>query len=255
MKKAIEEVGFYKFNRIISEEWVDRINNILPNIFEEHEKIRRKNNNPITSRGIAMNALVGNQLFFDLLNHLIDIQLLEELEKKYFKSKFILNSFTALSNLPDEDDVFHKKIHRDVKGFTGNIPVMLNMLIMLDDFTIENGATLLYEKTHLDEFYDLNDLNLKQKPTYAIGKAGDVLIWNSNLLHSSGINKTKNERRALAITFSLPYYKQLLDYPRAIGDTLHFDNLMMRRLLGFESRVPASISEWYAPQNELLYKK
>ena len=94
---------------------------------------------------------------------------------------------------------------------------MLNMLVMLDDFTIENGATLLLPKSHLEKSCP-TEKYFKEFSIPAFGNAGDVIIWNSNLFHASGYNKTEKARRALPITFSLPYYKQLLDYPRAFGE-------------------------------------
>ena len=254
MKKFLEN-GYEKFEGLIENNWLLKINQALPEIFNEHDSIRRKNCNPIHSKGLALNALVGNPIFFDFLQHLIDIGFIRLIEKKFFKTNCILNSLTALSNIPGEDGVFHKKIHRDIRGYSSEVPVLLNMLVMLDDFTIENGATLLYPNTHLEEsmpsIEDLDTIHIK-----ATGKAGDVIIWNSNLFHASGVNKTDNVRRALPITFSLPYYKQLLDYPRAIGyENSESFNQDMRTLLGYNSRVPSSISEWYSPSDKLLYKK
>lgn len=255
MEKQLSENGFFKFKKIISSDWINKINTALPDIFIEHEKIRRQNNNPISSKGVAMNALVGNDLFYAFLIYLINLGLINKIEQNFFKTSCILNSFSALSNISKEDSVFHKKIHRDIRGYSGNIPIMLNMLVMLDDFTVENGGTHLYKGSHLNEFHDLIDEDFKKKLYVATGKAGDVLIWNSNLLHASGVNTTDYERRALPITFSLAYYKQLLDYPRAIGYDNIPSNMALSKLLGFNSRIPSSINEWYAPQSELLYKK
>jgi ectoine hydroxylase-related dioxygenase (phytanoyl-CoA dioxygenase family) len=254
MIEELENNGFYKFESKIEKSWISKINNALPEIFKEHELLRRKNGNPITSEGLAMNALVGNPLFFDFLQHLIDIDLISSIEESYFKTSCILNSLTALSNIPGEEGVFHKKIHRDIRGYSGEAPILLNMLVMLDDFTVENGATLLYPRTHLEESKPSLD-ELENNCVSAVGKAGDIIIWNSNLFHASGVNKTDDVRRAIPLTFSVPYYKQLLDYPRAIGyekyDTF---NPEMKKLLGYDSRVPESISEWYSPLSKLLYK-
>jgi ectoine hydroxylase-related dioxygenase (phytanoyl-CoA dioxygenase family) len=254
MKDLLEKEGFCKFEKAVSNEWVAKINRELPQIFEEHEKIRRTNDNPISSNGIAMNALVGNSLLFEFLQHLIDAKIIDWLEEHYFKGKCILNSFTALSNIPGEDKVFHKKVHRDIRGFSSDMPLMLNMLVMLDDFTPENGATLLLPQSHLkaevpsDEFFQAHAIQ-------ATGFAGDIMIWNSNLFHASGANSTNQVRRAIPITFSLPYYKQLLDYPRAIGyEKYETFNQDMKKILGYDSRVPADINEWYSPISKLLYK-
>ena len=87
------------------------------------------------------------------------------------------------------------------------------------------------------------------------GKAGDIIIWNSNVYHASGINKTQNGRIAIPITLSVPYYKQLLDYPRAIGLKRQSDfNNDIQRLLGYHSIPASSIKEWYEPTNAIRYR-
>mgnify|MGYP001035309202 CR=1 FL=1 len=254
MKESLQKKGYAKFKKGISTEWVQKINEALPQIFEEHESLRRANNNPITSNGFAMNALIGNSIFFDFLQHLIDNKIIDWIEENYFRDKCILNSFTALSNIPGEDKVFHKKVHRDIRGFSSDVMLMLNMLVMLDDFTLENGATLLLPKSHLCVEAPSHEV-FKSNSIPAIGVAGDIIIWNSNLFHASGTNNSHKVRRALPITFSLPYYKQLLDYPEAIGnEKRNLFNEKMRKILGYDARVPKSVSQWYAPSDKLLYK-
>lgn len=126
---------------------------------------------------------------------------------------------------------------------------------MLDDFTVENGGTLLLPYSHLNpekpskKFWEEN---YKQMT----GKAGDIIMWNSNIFHTSGINKTSQMRKGLPITFSLPYYKQLLDYPRAIGyERQNEFSKKAQQVLGYNSRVPSSVSEWYSSPNKRTYKK
>ena len=125
---------------------------------------------------------------------------------------------------------------------------------MVDDFTVENGGTLLLPYSHLIEekptrkFWEENCINMT-------GRAGDIILWNSNIFHASGINKTTQIRRGLPITFSLPYYKQLLDYPRALGyDRKDEFNEKIQQLLGYNSRVPSSLNEWYLPTDKITYK-
>lgn len=255
MRNKLINNGYAIFNEKIDDQWLTKIKDALPNIFESHENLRRKNNNPISSKGIAMNALVGNPLFFSFLQHLIDIGVIKWIEENYFKEKCIMNSFTALSNIPGEDKVFHKKIHRDIRGFSSDVPLLLNMLIMIDDFTIENGATLLLGKSHLKNEIPTDEY-FKEHAIKATGKGGTIMIWNSNLFHASGFNSTDEVRRAIPITFSLPYYKQLLDYPRAIGyEKYDSFNPEMKRILGYDSRIPSTVSDWYSPIEKLLYKK
>jgi len=90
------------------------------------------------------------------------------------------------------------------------------MLIMLDDFTLENGATYLLAKSHLKDEKPTEAM-FYEKSDRVVGKKGDVLFFNSNLWHAAGINTTNQERRAITITFTKPFMKQQLDYSRAIG--------------------------------------
>ncbi|MEO9570942.1 MAG: phytanoyl-CoA dioxygenase family protein [Polaribacter sp.] len=254
LKTDLEIKGYCKLDQKIDLSFVEKINKNLPKIFKKHELIRRENKNPIKSNGIAINALVGSDVLLECLQMLINNGVVDWIEENYFNTHCILNSFSALSNIPGENKVFHRNVHRDIRGFSYPSPLLLNMLIMLDDFTEENGATLLLPKSH-KENKKPSDLYFNNNAVKTIGKAGDILIWNSNLYHASGVNETNKIRRALPITFSLPYYKQLLDYPRAIGyDKSKEFNNKMSALLGYDARVPDKIENWYAPLDKLLYK-
>ena len=74
--------------------------------------------------------------------------------------------------------------------------------------------------------------------------------------HSSAPNKTQEDRKAIPFTISKSFMKQLLDYPRAIGyDKMDLFSSEMQQLLGYHSRVPASLDEWYQPEENRFYKK
>ena len=126
---------------------------------------------------------------------------------------------------------------------------------MVDDFTIENGGTYLLPYSHLDEIKP-SDEEFFQKAKQAVGKSGDMLIFNANVWHSSAPNITQDHRRSIPITVSKSFMKQLLDYPRAIGyDRIDEFSLELQQLLGYHSRVPASLNEWYQPEDKRFYKK
>ena len=165
-----------------------------------------------------------------------------------------IGSCTAIEIHPGEKA---QSLHRDDDFYPIQIPgveFQISAMWAMDDFTVENGGTLLLPGSHLKEetpttkYWENNSISMT-------GKAGDIIIWNSNVFHASGINKTNNIRRALPITFSLPYYKQLLDYPRALGyDKKDMYNKELQALIGYNSRVPSSLSEWYLPDLQRMYK-
>jgi len=252
--KGLEENGYTILRDWVSKEWLNKFKENLPRLFKEHSQIRKENNNGIVSNGVAMNVLASDDLFIDFLQVMLDKGLINDLEDNYFKRDCILNSLTALNNVPSESKMFHKKVHRDLSGYSHPTPILLNMLIMVHDFTEENGGTLILPDSHLTED-EPTEQYWKENSVHMTGHAGDLIIWNSNVYHASGINKTKNDRIAIPITLSLPYYKQLLDYPRAIGLERQSEfNTDMQRLLGYHSTPASSVKEWYEPTNAVRYR-
>ena len=73
--------GYTILRKWVSNEWLKKINEALPELFEEHKKIRQNNNNGITSDGVAMNVLVSNDIFIDFLQEMINKGLLLGPEK------------------------------------------------------------------------------------------------------------------------------------------------------------------------------
>src|SRR5207247_7800491 len=107
-------------------------------------------------------------------------------------------------------------VHRDVRTYTCEIKLLLNIIIMLDDFTLDNGATYLLAGSHLakdkpsdEEFFSQADR--------AVGKSGSIVLWDSNIWHAAGVNQTSLPRRSLSLIYSKPFMKQQFDYPRSVG--------------------------------------
>jgi ectoine hydroxylase-related dioxygenase (phytanoyl-CoA dioxygenase family) len=246
--------GYTILRNKISSDWLDKLSIAIDKSFIEHRKIQIENNNDIKTEGVALHVILNDFIFIDFLKHLQDIGFIQELQDNFFKSKCILNSFSALDNLPNQPN-FSSIVHRDLRFYSGDFPMMINCLVMIDDFTIDNGGTYLLPNSHLEERKPSDDeffINTEQ----ATGIRGDILIFNANVWHSSAPNKTQGHRRAIPITISRSFMKQLLDYPRAIGyDIIDEFNYDFQQLLGYHSRVPSSLNEWYQPEDKRFYKK
>lgn len=231
------------------------LNMHLTDSFKKHRQFQIWNNVGITTEGVAQHILLDHSYFLFFLEQLVfDSGLGGFLYDHYFKSNFILNSISGLDNLPNEPN-FSFVVHRDLRFYTGEIPVMINALVMVDDFTENNGPTLLLPRSH----------EIEQKPTdeyfhehciKAIGKAGSILLFNANIWHCSSLNTSDKDRRAIPITFTKSLIKQLLDYPRALGyERKEQFSERMQQLLGYDARVPANLHEWYQPYDKRFYKK
>lgn len=250
-KDQLYDKGYYLIRGLISDKWLTNFHEILPEVFAAHRKIQVDNNSDVKVGGLAFHAVLSNPLFIEFLDNLLETGFISVIQDAYFKGEPILNSFSALDNLPGLVS-FASRPHRDVRCYTSEMSVMLNMLIMLDDFTEHNGATLLLSGSHKEEQRPTDEFFFKNA-TKIIGKKGDVLLFNSNMWHAAGFNTTDKNRKALALTFTESLIKQLLDYPRAFGSDIPF-NEKLKRLLGYSARVPASLEEWYQPSDKRFYK-
>jgi ectoine hydroxylase-related dioxygenase (phytanoyl-CoA dioxygenase family) len=250
----LKNEGYVILRNEISPKWVNILSRAVDDSFAQHRDTQLENGNDIKTEGVALHVLLSNPVFIEFLDYLISTGLINKLKENYFGGNCILNSLSALSNLPNQPN-FSAIIHRDLRFYSGNLPVMLNCLLMIDDFTTENGGTYLLPYSHLKEEKP-SDEEFFSNAIQAVGKSGDLLIFDSNVWHSSAPNKTSRDRRGIPITITRSFMKQLLDYPRAIGyDKINDFSFSLQQFLGYHSRVPASLYEWYQPESNRFYKK
>jgi len=172
--------------------------------------------------------------------------------ESYFNGPFILNSFGGALNQAHSRSYAHE-IHRDVRSYSKERP-LLNTLVMLDEFTEDNGATYLLPGSHkspvkppVEFFY--------AKAVRALGPAGSILVFDSNVWHAGGDNLTDAPRRSVTPMFCRPWVKPQFDYCRALGYA-HVASLepWLQQVLGWRARIPASLDEWYRPPEQRMYR-
>ena len=113
-------------------------------------------------------------------------------------------------------------------------PFVANAVIAVDDFTIENGATMLVPKSH-----EWHDEPVRQppdvEPIQVEMSAGSMLIWTGALWHGGGANRSDRSRLAVDINFNLSYLRQqenqFIGIPR---DQLPRMPEQLRRLVGYQ---------------------
>ena len=110
-------------------------------------------------------------------------------------------------------------------------PLVANTLIALDDFTIENGATMLVPGSHKWK----RKLDPQEPVTRAEMKAGSLLVWDGAVWHGGGANLTKSEvRRSVNLNFNVSWLRQqenlYLGIPRK---TISEMPELLQRLLGY----------------------
>ncbi len=164
------------------------------------------------------------------------------------------NGLILPSASPDERGVFQKTFHRDFPRFMNGYRASISVLFAIDEFTEENGATLVAPGSHLyggrpsDEF-------LAATAVPGICPAGSALVFDAMLYHAAGRNTSGRDRVAINHQFTLAYFKQQIDYVRALGDDV-VEALPPRtqQILGWYTRVVTSLDEYYVPAEKRLYR-
>ncbi len=246
----ISSRGVVIFNEIVPGDLLARLRQDLPGHQAACQAIAQRNGVGAGLSGAAHHVLGGRDSLDDFFHQLF----LDEYIRSFFQGPYILNSYGAINNLtPSSDGYKHgQQFHRDVRTYSNGFRLMLNMLVMVDDFTTENGATKLVPGSHRVEARPDDDF-LEQNCIRATGPAGCIVLFDSNIWHSAAPNTTSNPRRALTLTFARPFFKQQLDYPRLLGEEYTADE-RIRQVLGYNSRVPASRHEWYQPPERRMYR-
>ena len=199
----------------------------------------------------TVHHLVGIKPSF--LEYLDASEALDPYFQFYFGGKYILNSFGGAINTKGRTS-YAQRVHRDIRSFSGDMPLLMNTLVMLDEFTPENGATFMLTGSH--RMADKpSDEAFYASAERATGPAGSVLVFNSNLWHAGGDNTTDRPRRSVTPMYCRPFMKQQFDYPRVLGyDAGPALSPYARQVVGFNARVPANLDEWYQPPERRMYR-
>jgi ectoine hydroxylase-related dioxygenase (phytanoyl-CoA dioxygenase family) len=169
----------------------------------------------------------------------------------HLQNGFILPSFSPISTPEVFQNAFHQDFPRILSGYLASV----NVMFAIDPFTRDNGATLVVPGTH--------QRVEKPDPSYLLRNAvpvecdsGSMLVFDSTLWHAAGRNISGKDRLAINHQFTRSFFKQQIDYVRALGDALILEQIpRTQQLLGWYSRVVSNLDEYYQPPDKRLYRK
>jgi len=248
--EAIKTYGWAVYENAVPEGFIDEINNSLPAAYDLRRWIQINNGIAANMDGTLHHLVEFNNFSLKFL----EMQVCDKLIKHFLGGNYILNSLGAVINVKHATP-YVQHVHRDIRTFTGDLKLMIQMMVLLDDFTIENGATYFLSGSHL---YDSkpNEQRFYGNADRLVARKGSIVLFDSNLWHAAGINVTDLPRKALTMAFTRPFFKQQLDYPRLLGYGFSdFLSENLRQVLGYNSRVPSNLEEYYQPVENRMYKQ
>lgn len=129
--------------------------------------------------------------------------------------------------------------HRDDEMWPcakNGVEYLVNVMWALSDFTVENGATLIWPRSH---FAALNRKIERRDAVTAEMPRGSALAYLGSVTHSGGANRSESPRSGLIFSYSLGWLKQyenaFLAYPPDIAKTF---SQPVRDLLGYRIHRP-----------------
>lgn len=161
----------------------------------------------------------------------------------------ILYTMTT-SCIPPQGGNYTSQVHNDCKINVSNYLVKVIVLLMLDDFTPENGATQLLPGSHTTPSCPDEDTFVQGQKTI-VGKAGTALFFDPRVWHRSGFNQSTNWRSCLLMAMVRPWMKQRFDVANMLKEQ-DLSNLspVVQRRLGLQHLPPGSAAEYYSRQSK-----
>lgn len=203
----------------------------------------------VFDKGMVHNCMVRGRHMAALL----DNPVLNEYLTAVLSDTCIVYAYQSSSLGPKQGN-YGSRVHVDSPRFIPGYSTNMGVLLALDDFTEDNGATYYLKGSHLlesppteEEFY--------ANATRALCQAGDMVIFHGRLFHAAGRNETDRTRHSLTINVCRSYMRQRFDFARLVPQDV-IDSLGEngKRLIGMNVRMPTSLAEFYLPPEQRLYK-
>ena len=234
-KRHMDEYGYCLLEDLLSPEQVDAL---YARVLEQLEaEVQLGKNNVLPDRKQLVRFLLNKgQVFRDIVRH----ESVHDIIRHVLGQEYLLSAYHAHIAHPGTSTAFHtdqfwmppptnerkqtlmkpgsvtragNRGHH-VGGEEAMTPktiapaVVCNTMWMLDDFTAENGATLVVPGSHLSGRQPDHDLDSNANWVPASAPAGTVLVLEGRVWHSTGVNTTKRYRTGLTINFCAPQFRQ-----------------------------------------------
>lgn len=216
-KQTLDQQGFLHLKGILSQEQVDTINRRQAELLaEEGEKA-----------GTEVHQEAGTDRLSDLINKDPIFHVILTEPRVLAALAHVLQYDLKLSSLNSR--AAHpgrglQGLHADWGRLeTPNDYQVCNSIWLLDDFTPDNGATRAVPGSHLHGRTPTEDMADPTRPhpdeVLLLGKAGDVVVFNSHTWHGGTINNTDKPRRAMHGYYTRRDQPQQLDQQKYLRST------------------------------------
>lgn len=169
-----------------------------------------------------------------LVEHPLVLALLDQI----FQPNYLLSQLQVINVMPGE---VRQPLHHD-DGFypiaRPRKPFGAALIWALDDFTYENGATLVYPKSHLWGDVPPSEIDVSNMIP-AVMPSGSAVFFLGTTWHCAGANVTDKPRLAATTQYCEPWARQQENYSLAISrERAKQCSETVQKLLGYSMQFP-----------------
>lgn len=234
MVRLIETHGYQVFPTVLTGTEVERSTTALDEVFRSESDIAAQRGWVTDAHRVSFVLPAKHPWFLSLVAN----PALTAIAGSVLGDDCVIAAFNGLSMTPGGTA---QRLHRDHPHPTPPHTMYVHLVVALDEFTAENGATRVVPGSHLGlsqvdpDGFDLADKEAEAVPVPV--PAGGVVAYDGALLHAGSANTTDRPRRALHLFFGRPWLRPHWDFsaslPHHVSSGLTTEQ---RRRLGFDTR-------------------
>lgn len=226
----VEENGYVILHDLISKDIIENIKRESEPFLKfdgrtEFEGHKTRRIYSVVEKTYACNPIIEHPLVMALLD-------------RVFQPNYLLSQLQVISVLPGE---IRQPLHHD-DGFypiaRPRKPIGAALIWALDDFTADNGATMIYPKSHLWGDVPPAEIDVNNM-VKAIMPAGSAIFFLGTAWHCAGANTSSKPRMAATTQYCEPWARQQENYSLAISrERAKGCSETIQKLLGYSMQFP-----------------
>lgn len=244
-KNQLDTLGYTLIPNLISEDQCEHFKDLLERDYRNYSPLykgnsRQKTNELANKSGekVVFNLHNKNTSWFTLFEHPGILALLDSALKEgsYNNAEpYYLNNISARCPVKGHQG---QQLHLDSNLPGINHTIVVNVLWMLDDFTLDNGATRVVPRSHKIKSFAPDGI-VHPDEVRITGNKGSAIVFNANLWHGGAENTTEQSRWAVALGYARWFIKPSFDFMQNMPEHI-YNNMTdaQKDLLGFRLIPP-----------------
>jgi ectoine hydroxylase-related dioxygenase (phytanoyl-CoA dioxygenase family) len=233
VRRDLDEVGYCVVGGVLDDVEVAAVREALDRAAAEDDDAGRASRYGPNGANQRVWALLNRgEPFVRLASHPLAL----EIVRSCLGPDVLVSNLSANITAPGGDREIGR-LHTDQGYLPEPWPQLLAMNVswFVDDFTAENGATLVVPGSHRSGRFPATTELAPAAPAQLTGPAGSMAVWDGRLHHATGLNRTSDQkRRGVLATYCPPFIRGQENWTRSLRPDVLDEHPELAPLTGFE---------------------